>query len=99
MNDVASKWRAKAFRSGWECIEVCDRGIGSPASTRASGEEHQLPGGIVASTEGGKFKREVRCQKRYLIARIGELGQKLSLCTNRQEVLLCWDKLENWEKT
>ena len=66
-----------------------------PGSTRASGEEHQLPDGSVASTEGGKFEREVRCQKRYLIARIGELGQELSLCTNRREVLLCWDKLEN----
>ena len=66
-----------------------------PGLTRASGEEHQLPGGSVASTEGGKFEREVRCQKRYLITRIGELGQELSLCTNRREVLLCWDKLEN----
>ena len=66
-----------------------------PGLTRASGEEHQLPGGSVASTEGGKFEHEVRCQKRYLITRIGELGQELSLCTNRREVLLCWDKLEN----
>ena len=66
-----------------------------PGLTKTSGEEHQLPGGSVASTEGGKFEREVRCQKRYLIARIGELGQELSLCTNKQEVLLCWDKLEN----
>ena len=65
-----------------------------PGSTRASGEEHQLPDGSISSTEGGKFEREVRCQKRYLIARIGELGQELSLCTNRREVLLCWDKLE-----
>ena len=66
-----------------------------PGLTRASGEEHQLPGGSVASTEGGKFEREIRCQKRNLIARIGKLGQELSLCTNRREVLLCWDKLEN----
>ena len=66
-----------------------------PGLTRASGEEHQLPGGSVASTEGGKFEREVRCQKRYLVTRIGELGQELLLCINRREVLLCWDKLEN----
>ena len=66
-----------------------------PGFIRASGEEHQLPGGSVASTEGGKFEREVHCQKRCFIARIGELGQELSLCTNRREVLLCWDKLEN----
>ena len=46
-----------------------------PDSTRTSGEKHPLPGGSVASTEGGKFEREVRCQKRYLIARIVELGQ------------------------
>ena len=66
-----------------------------PGLTRESGEEHQLPGDSVASTEGGKFEREVCCQKRYLITRIGELGQELSLGTNRREVLLCWDKLEN----
>ena len=48
--------------------------------TRASGEEHQLLGGSVASTEGGKFEREVRCQKRYLITRIGELGLKSFHC-------------------
>ena len=70
-------------------------GSGLPGSTRASGEEHQLPGGRVASTEGGKFEREVRCQKWYFIARIGKLDQELSLCTSRREVLLCWDKLEN----
>ena len=69
-----------------------------PGSTRASGQEHQLPGGSVASTEGRKFEREVRCRKRYFIARIGELGQKLSLRTNRREVLLCWDKFENLGK-
>ena len=50
-----------------------------PGSTRESGEEHQLPNGSVTSIEGGKFEREVRCQKRYLLARIGELGQELSL--------------------
>ena len=66
-----------------------------PGLIRVSGEEHHLPGGSIASTEGGKFEREVRCQKRCFIARIGELGQELSLCTNRREVLLCWDKLEN----
>ena len=46
-------------------------GLVLPGLTRASGEEHQLPGGSVASTEGGKFEREVRCQKRCFIARIG----------------------------
>ena len=66
-----------------------------PGLTRASGEEHQLPSGSVASTEGGKFEREIRCQKRCFIAPIGQLGQELSLCTNRREVLLCWGKLEN----
>ena len=66
-----------------------------PGWSRASGEEHQLPDGSVVSTEGGKFEREIRCQKRYFIAHIGELGQELSLCTNRREVSLCWDKLEN----
>ena len=60
-----------------------------PGSTRASGEEHQLPGDSVASTKVRKFELEVCCQKRYLIPRIGELGQELSLCTNRPEVLLC----------
>ena len=45
-----------------------------------------------------KKDSEVRCQKRYLIARIGELGQELSLFTNRREVLLCWDRLENLGK-
>ena len=60
-----------------------------PGSTRASEEEHQLPDGSVASTDGGKFEREVRCQKRYLIARIADLGQELSLCTDRREVSLC----------
>ena len=66
-----------------------------PGSTRASEEEHQLPGGNVASTEEEKFEREMRCQKRYLIARIGKLGQELSLCTNMREALLCWNMLEN----
>ena len=66
-----------------------------PGSIRASGEEHLLPGGSVASTERGKFDRETRCQKRYFIARIGELGQELSLCTNRRKVSLCWNMLEN----
>ena len=39
----------------------------------------------------------VRCavKKRYLIARIGKLGQELSLCTNMREALLCWNMLEN----
>ena len=69
-----------------------------PGSTRPSEKEHQLPGGSVASTEGGKFEREIRCQKRHLFACIGELGQELSLCTNSREVLLCWVKLENLSK-
>ena len=64
-------------------------GSALPGSTWASGEEHELPGGSVASTEGGKFELEVRFQKRCLIARIEELGQELSLCTNRREILLC----------
>ena len=51
-------------------------GGASGCVTGASGEEHPLPGGSVASTEGGKFERGVRCQKRYrfLIGRIWELG-------------------------
>ena len=52
---------------------------------------------MVASLPLREVNLNVRCvvKKRYLIARIGELGQELSLCTNRREVLLCWDKLEN----
>ena len=67
--------------------------------TRAFGEEQQqLPGSNVASTYGGKFKFDVRCQKRNFLARIEQLGRVLSLCTGRQEVSLCWDKLENLGK-
>ena len=44
-----------------------------PGLTRASGEEHQLPGGSVASTERGKFEREVRCQKGILLPALGNL--------------------------
>ena len=66
-----------------------------PGSTRASGEEHQLPCDSVASTEAGKSERKERCQKRYFIGRIRELGQELSLCTNRREASLCWNRLEN----
>ena len=69
-----------------------------PGTTRASEEKHQLPEGNVASTDGGKFKREIRCQKRDLIVRIAKLGRELSLCTDSQEVLLCWDKHENLGK-
>ena len=83
---------AAAVGGGSGCVT---EGSVLPCSTRASGEEHQLPGGNVASTKGEKFEREVRCQKRCLIARIGELGQELSLCTNMQEALLCWNMLEN----
>ena len=69
-----------------------------PGSARASGEKHQQPGGNVASTDGGEFEREVRCQKNYLIDCIEELGREVSLCTDRQELSLCWNKLEHLGK-
>ena len=76
MNDVASTAsgglkHAAAVGVASGCVT---EGSVLPGSTRASGKEHSLPGGSVASTEGGKFEREVRCQKKSLIARIGELG-------------------------
>ena len=56
--------------SGW-----VTEGSVLPRSTKESGEEHQLHGGSIASSDGSKFDCEVRCQKRYFIARIGELGR------------------------
>ena len=66
-----------------------------PGLARTSGEKHQLPGGNVASTDGGKFECEVRYQKRYHVACIGKLGQELSLFIDRRKVSLCWNYLEN----
>ena len=60
--------------------------------------EYHLSGDSVASTDGRKFECETCCQKSYLIVRIGELGQDLSLRTDRREVSLCSDKLENLDK-
>ena len=52
----------------------------------------------ITSSVNSKFEREARCQKRDLIARIDKLGIELSLCNDKQEVTLCWDKLENLGK-
>ena len=52
----------------------------------------------VTSSVSSKFEREARCQKRDLIARIDKLGIELSLRNDKQEVTLCWDKLENLVK-
>ena len=70
-----------------------------PGSTRASGEEHQLPGGSVASTKVGKFEREACCQKRYLISALGNLV-KSSHCVPIGEKF-CFVRISSkiWAKT
>ena len=44
-----------------------------PDSTRVSGEKHPLPGGSVASTEGGKFERDALSKKGILLPALRNL--------------------------
>ena len=77
---------------------MCDRGIDSHGLYSGIWEKYQLSGGNVACSDGGKSEREVRCQKRDLFAWIWELDREVSLCTDRQDVSLCWNKLKNLGK-
>ena len=70
-----------------------------PGSTRASGEEHQLPGGSVASTEGGKFECEVRCQKRYLLPALGNLVKSSHCVLIGEKFFFAGISSKIWAKT
>ena len=70
-----------------------------PGSTRASGEEHQLPGGSVASTEGGKSEREVRCQKGILLLVLGYLVKSSHCVPIGERFCFAGISLKIWAKT
>ena len=70
-----------------------------PGLTRASGEQHQLPGGSVASTEGGNLN--VRCvvKKGILLPALGNLVKSFHCVPIGEKFCFAGISSKIWAKT